>query len=163
MKSTDISLDRQASSASVIRFEKLSREHQLSWRKLLKIIILNFILYIIQVYCTLIYKYEQVAIRRRKCPTIQQKNEWTQKWPYEKDALPRESTLCVAGALIGRLWQIQNVYHWPQSKLERKSKTEKREFLDPRVTKITPGRHKQKGLNLLFLKFLTSAWSLASW
>jgi hypothetical protein len=35
--------------------------------------------------------------------------------------------------------------------------------LDPRVTKITPGRHKQKGLNLLFLKFLTSAWSLASW
>ena len=59
MKSTDISLDRQASSASVIRFEKLSREHQLSWRKLLKIIILNFILYIIQVYCTLIYKYEQ--------------------------------------------------------------------------------------------------------
>jgi hypothetical protein len=30
MKSTDISLDRQASSASVIRFEKLSREHQLS-------------------------------------------------------------------------------------------------------------------------------------
>ena len=31
----------------------------LSWRKLLKIIILNFILYIIQVYCTLIYKYEQ--------------------------------------------------------------------------------------------------------
>jgi hypothetical protein len=28
--------------------------------------------------------------------------------------------------------------------LERKSKTEKREFLDPRVTNITPGRHKQK-------------------
>jgi hypothetical protein len=62
-----MSLDRQASSASVIRFEKLSRAHvtifqiglQLSWRKLLKIIILNFILYIIQVYCTLIYKYEQ--------------------------------------------------------------------------------------------------------
>jgi hypothetical protein len=50
IKSTDISLDRQASSASVIRFEKLSRDHQLSWRKLLKIIILNFILYIIQVY-----------------------------------------------------------------------------------------------------------------
>jgi hypothetical protein len=51
------------------------------------------------------------AIRRRKCPTIQQKNEWTQKWPYEKDALARESTLCVAGALIGWLWQIQNLYH----------------------------------------------------
>ena len=46
----DISLDRQASSASVIWFEKLSHDHQLSWRKLLKIIILNFILYIIQVY-----------------------------------------------------------------------------------------------------------------
>jgi hypothetical protein len=43
----DISLDIQASSASVIWFEKLSRDHQLSWRKLLKIIILNFILYII--------------------------------------------------------------------------------------------------------------------
>ena len=42
----DISLDRQAVSASVIRFEKLSRDHQLSWRKLLKIIILNFILYV---------------------------------------------------------------------------------------------------------------------
>jgi hypothetical protein len=60
IKSTDISLDRQASSASVLWFEKLSRDHQLSWRKLLKITILNFILYIIQVYCTLIYKqYEQ--------------------------------------------------------------------------------------------------------
>ena len=79
--------------------------------------------------------------------------EWTQKWLYEKDALARESTLCVAGALIGRLWQIQNLYHWPQSKLERKSKTEKGEFLYPRVTNITPGRHKQKGLNLLFLTF----------
>ena len=57
IKSTDISLDRQTSSASVIWFEKLSRDHQLSWRKLQKIIILNFILYIIQVYCTLIYKH----------------------------------------------------------------------------------------------------------
>jgi hypothetical protein len=46
----DILLDQQALSASVIWFEKLSRDHQLSWRKLLKIIILNFILYIIQVY-----------------------------------------------------------------------------------------------------------------
>ena len=36
----------------------------------------------------------RVAISRRKCATIQQKNEWTQKWPYEKDALARESTLC---------------------------------------------------------------------
>jgi hypothetical protein len=35
--------------------------------------------------------------------------------------------------------------------------------LDPRVTNITPGRHKQKGRNLLFFNFLTSAWSLASW
>jgi hypothetical protein len=58
----------------------------------------------------------RVAIRRRKCPTIQQKNEWTQKWPYEKDALARESTLCVAGALVGWLWQIKICYHWPQSK-----------------------------------------------
>ena len=56
IKPTDISLDRQALSASVIWFDKLSRDHQLSWRKLLKIIILNFILYIIQVYCTPIYK-----------------------------------------------------------------------------------------------------------
>jgi hypothetical protein len=55
-----------------------------------------------------------VAIRRRKCPTIQQKNEWTQKWPYKKDALARESTLCVAGALVGWLCQIQNLYHWPK-------------------------------------------------
>ena len=62
-------------------------------------------------------------IRRRKCPTIHQKNEWTQKWPYKKDVLSRESTLCVAGALIGWLCQIQNLYHWPQSKLKRESKT----------------------------------------
>jgi len=46
----------------------------------------------------------RVAIRRRKYPTIQQKNEWTQKWLYEKDALTRESTLCVTRALIGWLW-----------------------------------------------------------
>ena len=44
----------------------------------------------------------------------------------KKNALARESTLCVAGTLIGRLWQIHNLYHWPQSKLERKSKTEKK-------------------------------------
>ena len=78
-----------------------------------------------------------VVIRRRKCPTIQQKNEWIQKWPYEKDALAHESTLCFAGALIGWLWQIQNLHHWPQSKLERESKTKQREFLDPWVTNIT--------------------------
>jgi hypothetical protein len=41
----------------------------------------------------------RVAIRRRKCPTIQQMNEWTQKGPYKQDTLSRESTLCVAGAL----------------------------------------------------------------
>ena len=38
-----------------------------------------------------------------KC-CLQLKNEWTQKWPYEKDSLARESTLCVARALIGWLW-----------------------------------------------------------
>jgi hypothetical protein len=27
------------------------------------------------------------------------------------DAIARESTPCVARALIGRLWQIQNLYH----------------------------------------------------
>jgi hypothetical protein len=31
----------------------------------------------------------RVAMRRRKWPAIQQKNEWTQKWPYEKDALAK--------------------------------------------------------------------------
>ena len=41
--------------------------------------------------------------------------------------------------------------------------TRGRELLDPRVTNITPGRHKQKGLNLMFFNFLTSACSLASW
>jgi hypothetical protein len=46
----------------------------------------------------------------------------------------------------------------------KENQTQKREFLDPRVTNITSGRHKQKGLNLLFFfNFLTSAWSLASW
>jgi hypothetical protein len=35
--------------------------------------------------------------------------------------------------------------------------TKKREFLDRRVTNITSGGHKQKGLNLLlFFNFLTS-------
>ena len=32
-----------------------------------------------------------------------------------------------------------------------------------KCTKITSGRHRQKGLNLLFFNFLTSAWSLTSW
>jgi hypothetical protein len=60
IKSTDISLDRQTSSASVILFEKLPRDHQLSWSKLQNIIILIFIPYFIQVGCTLSYKqYEQ--------------------------------------------------------------------------------------------------------
>ena len=35
--------------------------------------------------------------------------------------------------------------------------------MDPLVTNITSGRHKQKGLNLLFFNFLSSAWPLASW
>jgi hypothetical protein len=52
-----------------------------------------------------------------------------------------------------------NLYHWPQSKLERESKTKKREFLDPQVTNITSGGHKQEGLNLLLFNFLTSSWS----
>jgi hypothetical protein len=38
--------------------------------------------------------------------------------------------------------------------LERESKTYKREFLDPRVTHMTFGGHKQKGLNLLFFLFI---------
>ena len=86
---------------------------------------------------------------------------WVQIPSREEQKFDRSKTLrkrrycpwvniCVAGALIGWPWQIQNLYHWPQSKLERKSKTKKREFLDPRVTNITSGRHKQKGLNLLF-------------
>jgi hypothetical protein len=29
---------------------------------------------------------------------------WTLYLPYEKDALARESTLCIAGALIGGIW-----------------------------------------------------------
>ena len=66
----------------------------------------------------------------------------------------------IATSLVGLLDML---YIYTQSKLERKSKTEKREFLDLRVINITPGRHKQKGLNLLFFNFLTSAWSLASW
>jgi hypothetical protein len=65
-----------------------------------------------------------------------------------------KKTLLPVSQHIGWLWQIQNLYHWPQSKLERESKTKQREFLDPRVTNITPGRHKQNGLNLLFF-FLT--------
>ena len=83
--------------------------------------------------------------------SVQPFNKRMQKWPNEKDALAREWTLCVAGALVGWPCQIKICYHWPQSKLERKSsKTKKREFLDPQVTNITSGRHKQKGLNLLF-------------
>ena len=54
------------------------------------------------------------------------------------------------------------IYNWPQFKLERKSKTKKREFLDPRVTNITSERRKQKGLNRLFFNVLKSAWSFAS-
>ena len=55
----DISLDRQASSESLIGSERLSRDHQLSLRKnhnleLYKIIIINLILF--KYICTLIYK-----------------------------------------------------------------------------------------------------------
>jgi hypothetical protein len=73
---------------------------------------------------------------------------------YKKDALSRESTLCVAGALIGWFCQIENVYHWPQSKLERESKTYKRECLDPRDTNMTSEGQKQKGQNLLRFLFI---------
>ena len=53
---------------------------------------------------------------------------------------------------------IDHNLSWKENQRQKK-----REFLYPRVTNITPGRHKQKGLNLLFFNFLTSAWSLASW
>jgi hypothetical protein len=54
-------------------------------------------------------------------------------WPYEKDALVRESTLCVAGALIGRLWQIQ-IYiidhnpSWKENQRQKKESFWIREF-----------------------------------
>jgi hypothetical protein len=41
---------------------------------------------------------------------------------HTKKTLLPVSQHCVAGALIGWLCQIQNWYHWPQSKLERESK-----------------------------------------
>jgi hypothetical protein len=70
IKLMDISLDRQASSASVI-------------------------CYILDVY-----------------------NIWMDtEVTLQKDVIARESTLCVG------LCQIQNLYYWPQSKLERESKT----------------------------------------
>ena len=40
---------------------------------------------------------------------------------------------------------IDHNLSWKENQRQKK-----REFLDPRVTNITPGRHKQKGLNLLF-------------
>jgi hypothetical protein len=94
-----------------------------------------------------------VAICRRKWPTIQQKNEWTQKWLYEKDALARESTLCVAGALIGRLWQIQKIISLTTIQVGKIIKDRKKRVLDPRVTNITPERHTQKGQIFCFLTF----------
>jgi hypothetical protein len=48
---------------------------------------------------------------------------------------------------------VKEVIHIRCFAIKRKSKTEKRELLDPRVTNITPGKHKQKGLNLCFLTF----------
>jgi hypothetical protein len=57
--------------------------------------------------------------------------------------------------------KIYIIDHNPSWKENQRQK--KREFLDPRVTNITPRRHKQKGLNLLFFNFLTSLTSLASW
>ena len=53
--------------------------------------------------------------------------------------------------------KIYIIDHNPSWKENQRQK--KREFLDPRVTNITSGRHKQKCLNLLFFNFLTSAWS----
>jgi hypothetical protein len=58
--------------------------------------------------------------------------------------------------------KIDIIDHNPSWKENQRHK--KREFLNPRVTNITFGGYKQKGLNLLlFFNFLTSAWSLASW
>ena len=73
IKSTDISLDQQALSASVIWFEKLSRDHQLSWRKLLKIIILNFIFYIIKVYKR--YMYTNLLTIRKQWENVMMKDQ----------------------------------------------------------------------------------------
>ena len=57
--------------------------------------------------------------------------------------------------------QIYIIDHNPSWK---ENQRQKREFLDPRVTNITSGGHKQKDLNLLlFFNFLISTWSLASW
>jgi hypothetical protein len=72
----------------------------------------------------------------------------TQKWPYKKDALARESTLCVGHSLYdfvrSKIYIIDHNPSW------KENQRHKREFLDPRVTNITSGGHKQKGLNLLF-------------
>jgi hypothetical protein len=114
------------------------------------------------------------AIRRRKCPTIQQNNKWTQKWPCEKDALARDwldtfsCVLRTADVTINEVNHIRcfaiakylillschlAIEHLCLLQLEKSYK----------CTKITSGRHKQKGLNLLFFNFLTSALSLTSW
>ena len=57
----------------------------------------------------------------------------------------------ITDRLIVRRGYIIFIDHNPSWKENQRKK--KREFLDPRVTNITTGRHKQKGLHLLF--FLT--------
>ena len=66
---------------------------------------------------------------------------------YEKDALACESTLCVAG---GTHWMTLVDPKFISLTTIQVGKTKKRELLDPRVTNITSGGNKQKGLNLLF-------------
>ena len=58
--------------------------------------------------------------------------------------------------------KIYIIDHNPSWKENQRQKKESFWIRELQIN-ITPGRHKQKGLNLLFFNFLTSAWSLASW
>jgi hypothetical protein len=92
--------------------------------------------------------YLRVAIRRRKCPPIQQRMNGHRSDLTTKTFLPVSQHFVSSGHSLddfgrSKIYIIDHNLSW------KENQKQKREFLDPRVTNITFGRHKQKGLNLL--------------
>jgi hypothetical protein len=102
------------------------------------------------------------AIRRRKRPTIQQRMNGHRSDLTKKTLLPVSQHFVSPVHSLDDFVRskIDTIDHNPSWKENQDIK--ERDFGSASY-KLTSGGHKQKGLNLLFFNFLTSAWSLASW
>ena len=94
----------------------------------------------------------------------------TKCWLTGKSVFFIKSLLCPFILLLNG-WSLSPTYCDPNSKfislttiqVGKKIKDRKKRVFASASYKHYTRRHKQKGLNLLFFNFLTSAWSLASW